>query len=407
MHPAVVKDMTEAAETPVSVLELDRRCSEIIAKACGAETALITTGITGGLALAAAGCAMRTTELVKYDPWEEPLYRPAKGRKAEWLPLVQKQFHNPSEIKGFKGEVVIPLGHESIYNLPLFYGSLKPVWAGTKERCTEQELESKITNDTAAVFFSGEMMYFHDSIPEHARGHLSGVAPVITTKPYQISLEKIIEVSHKHDVPIIMDCAYTIPPAENLKKWIKMGVDIACYSGGKSVCGPNDTGFDVGRKDLLKLAACHRFPYHGLGRGLKVDKTQMVALTKAVQMYPKLVESDMKGATKVAKWLVTQLSKLPHVESVTWKIAEMGMVRPWPIVCLKLNEQTLGITTKDVINLLYDSNPSIWVYGYDIPHCCPGAITLCTQTLYHGTRKFPGNERIVFKRFKEILTKKR
>jgi len=405
MHPEVVKAMAEAAESPVPMLELDRRCSKIIADICGTESALLTTSATGGLVLAFAGCAMRETELVNYDPFPEPLHRPPKDL---WkiLEIVQKQIYKPSEIEGIKKEVVVPFGHESIYNICMVYAGLKPVWAGTKEKCTQKQLESKITDDTAAIFFSGEMMWYQGVKAVHSTGILSGVPPVMTSEPYESSLKEITEVGQNHDVPIIMDAAFTIPPVENLRKWAKIGVDIACYCGGKSICGPHDVGFDAGREDLLKLAACHRFPYHGVGRGMKIDRTQMVAMTKALQIYHKTVEDNLKGAEKVAKWLVEEFSKLPHIKFVEQKRAEMGPERYWPLVSLKLDEDSLGLTTQDVINLLYDGKPCIWAKGVDSFYC-PGGITISCQTLYHGTRKFPGNERIVLKRFKEILTEKR
>jgi L-seryl-tRNA(Ser) seleniumtransferase len=405
MHPDVIEVMAEAAESPVPILELDRQCCKIIARTCGAESALLTTSAAGGLALAFAGCAMRETELAEFNPFAEPLHRPPKDSH-RIRELIQRQLFNPSGVKGIKNEMVVPMGHESIYTITGVYAGLKPVWAGTKEKCTAEQLESKITNSTACIFFSGEMIWFHGVKADCATDILSGVAPVATPEPYELSLEDVIQVAHKHDVPVVMDAAYTIPPVGNLKKWVKMGVDIACYCGGKSICGPSDVGFNLGRESLIKLAACHRFPYHGLGRGMKIDKTQMVALTKALQMYPQLIEDNLDGAKKVAKWLVEVLSKLPHVESVEWKIGKMGTLRYWPIVCLRLDESGLGMKTQQVVNLLYDGDPCIWVVGPE-SYYCPGGISINCQTLYHGTRKSPGNERIVFKRFKQILTKKR
>jgi hypothetical protein len=138
---------------------------------------------------------------------------------------------------------------------------------------------------------------------------------------------------------------------------------------------------------------------------MKIDKTQMVAMTKALQIYPKMVKDNLRGARKVADWLTENHRDLPHVESVKQRIGDMGMLRYWPYVRIMLNEDSLGITMKDVVRLLYDGHPCIWVYGpgpYD-----PSGIVINCQTLYHGTRRFPGNERVVFKRFKEILAKKR
>jgi L-seryl-tRNA(Ser) seleniumtransferase len=405
MHRDVVKAMAEAAESPVPILELDRRCCEIIANICGAESALLTTSAAGGLDLAFAGCAMRETELANCEPFPENLHRPPKDL-LKIMTLVQKQFYKPNEIKGIKNEFVVPMGHECIYTICGVRAGLKPVWAGTKERCTQEQLEEKITHQTAAIFFLGTMVYTQGAKDISATDILSGVPPVAYPRPYELPLEDVIEVGHKHNVPVVMDAAYTIPPVENLRRWVEMGVDITCFCGGKSICGPNDVGFNVGRKDLIKLAACHRFPYHGLGRGMKIDKTGMVAMTKALQIYPKTVKDNLKGAKRVADWLTKEMKKLPNIKLVEQDIGQTGMLRYWPYVRIMLNEETLGLTRQDVVSLLYDGDPCIWTHSPALGGDT-NVIEISCQTLYHGTRKFPGNERIVYKRFREILTKKR
>ena len=60
MHPEVVKAMAEATGSAIPVRMLDVRCGKIIAAICGAESALLTTSATGGLALTAAGCNSMT-----------------------------------------------------------------------------------------------------------------------------------------------------------------------------------------------------------------------------------------------------------------------------------------------------------------------------------------------------------
>jgi hypothetical protein len=139
---------------------------------------------------------------------------------------------------------------------------------------------------------------------------------------------------------------------------------------------------------------------------MKIDKTEMAAVTKALQIYPKTLEDNMKGSRKVAQWLTEKLRQLPHINSVETIIADQGYLRSWPYIRMTLNEDTLGLKTDDVVNLLYDGEPCIWVYGPRKSYAS-GGIAINCQTLYHGTRRFPGNERLVFKRFREILTQRR
>jgi len=411
MHHDVVQAMAEAAESPVPILELERKCAKIIANICGAEDALLTTSATGGILLAFAGAAMRETELTKYDPFAEPLHHLPKELR-DIMKLVQLQFLDPSKIKGIKTEFIVPMAHESYYTAQGVFAGLKPVFAGTKEKCTQEQIAGKISDKTAAIWFNGEMMWaygYPDARGRHGTDVLSGVAPVPLAKAYEASLEEIIEVGHQHNVPIIMDAALTIPPVENLSKWSKMGVDIACFCGGKTVGGPMDVGFNVGRKDLIRLSACHRFPFHGIGRGMKIDKTQMVAVTKALQRYPQEVEEAMKFGHKVADWLVGELNTIPHIKDAEKKIGQYPLSGSmhYPYVRFKVDEAGLGLKTEDVINLLYDGEPCIWVWGPGNIYC-PGGIGMNCSIIYlTSNRRYPGNERMIVARLREIVTKKR
>ena len=413
MPSEVVDAMVEAAKNCVSIRMLDVKCGRIIADICGAEAALITASTTSGLVLSAASCAMRNTEMINYDPWRdaESLRSPDIGKINR---LVQRQLYNPSEIEGIRTEVIVPLGHETIYTICMVNGGLRPVWAGDKKRCRPEDIEKLITNKTAAIFLCyEELIHKHPTqIAAHQTDILSGIPPVPLPDGYDMPFQQVLEISKKQDVPVILDAAFSIPPLENLRKFAEMGVGLTSYCGGKSICAPHDVGFTVGQKKLVKLAACHRFPFQGVGRGFKIDKTEMIAMTKALQIYPRTVKDNLRGAKRVAAFLEKELKKLPHVKSVVTKIPEIGVNRSWPVVGVELDEESLEMTMDNVADQLGRGSPPIFVSGpsdkgsrTDFPG--EPCIAINCQTLYHGTRKIPGNERIVLKRFKEILTKKR
>ena len=68
-------------------------------------------------------------------------------------------------------------------------------------------------------------------------------------------LEKVVEAAHAHDVPVIVDAAGQLPPADNLRKFISQGADLVAFSGGKAIGGPQSSGILCGRRDLIMSVA--------------------------------------------------------------------------------------------------------------------------------------------------------
>ncbi len=63
----------------------------------------------------------------------------------------------------------------------------------------------------------------------------------------QPSLDAVIELAHRHSLPVIIDGAFAMPPIENLTAFSRRGVDLIAYSGGKHVGGPQASGILCGR----------------------------------------------------------------------------------------------------------------------------------------------------------------
>ena len=105
------------------------------------------------------------------------------------------------------------------------------------------------------------------------------------------------EIAHRHGVPVIVDAAAELPPAGNLRRFVDEGADLAVFSGGKGLRGPQTTGLVLGRRDLVAACAAHANPNHAIGRPMKVGKEEMVGLLVAVELY--LQESD---AERIARW---------------------------------------------------------------------------------------------------------
>ena len=82
------------------------------------------------------------------------------------------------------------------------------------------------------------------------------------------------------------DAAADVPPVDNLWKYTKMGFDLVAFSGGKGLRGPQSAGLLLGRKDLIAAARLNAPPNgNTIGRGLKVNKEEMLGLLAALEVY--------------------------------------------------------------------------------------------------------------------------
>jgi len=373
--PEVIDATNEASRHFVCINQLQEKAGNIITKITGAESAIVTAGCAAGLTLATAACMTKGTDLEKYRPSTEPSAEYPPYPYSTWSPKAVKLLDQLPNTEGLKNEVIQQRCTLYHYTRVVRATGASVILVGKSNQCAPKEIEEKISEKTAAILFVG--LYRHRGVP----------------------LEDVIKIAKRYSVPVIVDAAYTLPPKENLRRWISMGADLVCYSGGKSIGGPSDTGWLCGREDLVKLAWLQMAPQHGIGRGCKVDRTQIVALVKCLQIY---VEQDehaiLKANEAKAKYMENELKKLTNVMKVKRFLPIEGPLQGWPVICLTLNEETLGIKTSEVINELYKGEPSIWTY-YDHPLYCPGGITMNTENLAYG------EEKIVVERLRKILMK--
>jgi D-glucosaminate-6-phosphate ammonia-lyase len=99
-----------------------------------------------------------------------------------------------------------------------------------------------------------------------------------------------------------------LPPKENLRRFIAMGVDLVAFSGGKALGGPQASGILAGRRELVASALLQQLdmdvapetwspprlvdranlrgvPHHGIGRGFKAGKDEIVGLLTALDRF--------------------------------------------------------------------------------------------------------------------------
>jgi L-seryl-tRNA(Ser) seleniumtransferase len=100
-----------------------------------------------------------------------------------------------------------------------------------------------------------------------------------------LPLAEVVAVAHARGVPVIVDAAEQVPPAANLWHYTRdLGCDLAVFSGGKGICGPQTSGLVVGRAELVEACADNGFPHTRFGRAMKVGKEEIAGLLAALEL---------------------------------------------------------------------------------------------------------------------------
>ncbi len=123
-----------------------------------------------------------------------------------------------------------------------------------------------------------------------------------------VDLPTVAAVCRANGIPMIVDAAAQLPPKENLKRFIALGADLVAFSGGKALGGPQASGILAGRGDLVASALLQQLdmdvspetwtpprmidranlrgvPHHGIGRGFKAGKEEIVGLLTALERF--------------------------------------------------------------------------------------------------------------------------
>ncbi len=326
-HPRVMEAMTEASRGYAIMMELQDSIGERIAEITGAEAAMVTSGAMSSLQLGAAACLMRGSDLEEHTVKPYERLQPIDG---PWRETMQRLPDAP----GTRSEVIIQRGHANPYEYAYKSVGCSLVHVGSPEGCPAEELEAAITDKTASIAFLAN---------REERG---------------VNLEKVIEIAHSHDVPVIVDAATSVLPRSNLRKYASMGTDLVSISGGKQISGPNDTGILCGKGSLVEMAKLMASPFNGLGRGMKVDRTQMVGLMVALEIFldksPKEEAAEFRSWVERAEWITDRLKPLPGVVSA-------GVLASKPWEARAMITFRVGVSARELAYKLREGDPSIWV----------------------------------------------
>jgi L-seryl-tRNA(Ser) seleniumtransferase len=268
-----------------------------------------------------------------------------------------------------KSEVIVHRHGRVGYDFAVRQVGVTFVEIGNENGTTPDELENAITEKTAAIF------YFANPSREHL----------------WVSYEKTIAIAKKHGVPLIVDAAAQLPPPENLWRFTQMGADLALFSGGKGLQGPQSSGLIVGKKSLVEAIAFNGPPNPFIGRGMKVGKEEMVGLLAAVEWY---LNQDHKEVQQSYEDQVTYYAEVfKDIQGVTVHRSfpsEAG--QPMPRTEIQFDPEQLNITRDEILQHLQTGDPAIDIAGAGV-----NGVVINGQTL------MPGEVEIIAHRLKGIL----
>ncbi|MCW5981170.1 MAG: aminotransferase class V-fold PLP-dependent enzyme [Bryobacteraceae bacterium] len=325
-----------ASKTYVPLIELHDAVGKRIASLIGCEAAMVSAGAASALTLGTAACVA--------------------GTNREFIQRIP-------DVTGMKSEVIIQKEHRFGYDRAVRNVGIRFVEVETRE-----DFERAINPKTAM------MLFLNYADPKG-----------------QVKAAEFVEIGKKHGVPTFIDCAADVPPASNLSRYTKMGFDLVTFSGGKGLCGPQSAGLLLGRKDLIEAARLNAAPYsESLGRGMKVNKEELLAMMVAVERYlARDEEAEMAEFTRRANHIVDSVASIPGVKT---EIQIPEIANHVPHVHIWWDESQIKTTVPEVVRMLREGEPSIEVVPGSKEHLMVNAWMLQ-----------PGEVKIVARRIRELL----
>jgi len=308
----VVDAMASASRSCVDMDELLLAAGRRLAELTHNEAAYVTSGCAAGIALAVlAAITGGQPEVIARLPYDETLPR----------------------------NVVIHRAHRIPYDRAIELGAGHIVEVGNVIQTFEWELIAALDENTAAVFWV-------------AGSHL----PQTT-----LLLKQTVAIAHARGVPVIVDAAAQLPPPENLTYFtVECGADVALFSGGKALQGPQVSGLMVGSPTLIDAVRANAAPRQRLARAMKVGKEEIAGLVAAVERYVALDHAalDTEWDEIVSMW-AEGLDDLDGVQVRRRSLNEAG--QPVPRLEITLDSDVARISVAALVARLWDDTPRVAV----------------------------------------------
>ena len=310
-RPETLELMAQAARVMVNIDDLNRAAGQEVARLAGAEAGFVCSGAAGGLLLQAAAC------IAGNDPV-----------KMRQLP----------DTTGLKNEIVIHTMHRFPYDQAYRAAGARMVEFGDYLYAHPWQLEGAINERTAAVAYLCSPFSSNKVMP----------------------LERVCEIAHAHDVPVIVDAASMLPPRENLYRFLRAGADMVVYSGGKGIRGPQGSGILVGRADLIEAAATQASPAQFLGRGMKVAKEEVIGLVASLAAFVEEDEAaEMAAYRALVQQVVDALVEIPGLQ-VTLEHDKINYLIPHAVI--RFSDEWRGPTRDSIAHSMEQGNPQVYLH---------------------------------------------
>src|SRR5437870_10214488 len=303
--PEVRQAQVEAGQYFVNMLDLQRGAGRRLAELTSAESGMVTSGAAGAMAAATAACMAGTDDK---HIWQLP------------------------DTTGLKHEVIM-MGGRSAFDNAIRLTGAKLVLAFSPE-----ELANAINKNTAMIYTT--------DLGEKLQGELA--------------------IAKDHKVPMLLDDAAGIPPADNARLYARMKIDLYAFSGGKGLCGPQCSGLLLGRKDLIEAALMNSSPREGaVCRPMKVGKEEVIGCLTALETWLSLDENKL-----YAEWngRVDRIRKL--VETVPGVRTDIFIPQDgnrYPTLRVYWDQAAWRYSVFDCVQELRGGDPVIEVLGADNP----------------------------------------
>ena len=337
MSQAALDAFCQAAGESVPLEQLQAVACRRIAEATGTEAGLVTSGAAAALTLGAAAI------LARHDV----------GRM-ERLP----------DCAAFPDEFVVAREHRNGYDHAVRAAGARFVEVGFHELLAGAGVRRVEAAEYEAAFGP----------------RTAGVLYVLSSNSHP-PLEEVVRRAHGHYLPVLVDAAGELPPRANLKAIAATGADLVTFSGGKAIRGPQSTGILCGRRELISSAAVQMLdmddhpqlwqppqelidrarlsgmPRHGIGRGLKVSKEQIVALLVALRAFARGEYDELlTGYDRCLETIAAALSG----SAASCQLHESDG-ECLPILEIAVDEKELGRTAMDVCRSLRAGSPPCYV----------------------------------------------
>ena len=171
-----------------------------------------------------------------------------------------------------------------------------------------------------------------------------------------VRLEELVAAARPRGIPVMVDAA-----SEQLERpvpYLARGADLAVYSGGKYLRGPQTSGLLLGSKALIQAAWRNASPHQSLGRPMKVSKEDVIGCLTAVECW----FETRDPAAELRRWradLQTIVDRVARITDAVTEVIEPAGVEKVPKLRVLWDTKRIPIDGDGMRHRLLEGSPRI------------------------------------------------